>query len=576
MGPEPRARQELIVFSGFTADQIDPSRTKALAVNHLKTFLDYAERGAIALPAQDRGSVGGFDSPFEEAVAAQLERRGWMVVPQVGISGFRIDLGIRHPDLAGSYLAGVECDGATYHGSATARDRDKVREQVLRGLGWNILRVWSTDWWLDAKGCAERLHENLEALLQESRERRASDDSAAETHWDIGHEVEGNEEIRDEELPAEIEVAPPCGADESELVSASDGMLPDAPVTSVASAVAVATTPIGNAGYSVTDLSTLNAEPDLFFEFAYRDTLRGMIEAVMKEESPLPADVLAQRIARAHGWLRTGGRIRERIDLHLRGYDTKDLFGKRVGAAITSLCEVLKNAAAYASSSPDRLAKLLDSLFDIEGRNDNLRGILFELIAGYLARLDAVSIDMSLKATDPTTGKTADIDVQKITHQTKSVTAIECKGKEPGGILSLEEVETWLTKIAIIRAHYRHHPTLREALHSFEIWTSGTIAPDALAKLEEEKTKRVKSPIGWKDGQAVLSLTKSSKEKGISDALYQHYIRHPLAEVASALEADAASKAAGPYFPADVQSTPPIKVIIRTKVPSNEHIDRNL
>ncbi|TGR15902.1 hypothetical protein, partial [Mesorhizobium sp. M8A.F.Ca.ET.197.01.1.1] len=92
----------------------------------------------VALPAQERGSVGALESPFEEAVAAELEKRGWTIVPQVGISGFRVDIGIRHPDLAGAYLAGVECDGATYHSSATARDRDKVREQVLRGLGWNI------------------------------------------------------------------------------------------------------------------------------------------------------------------------------------------------------------------------------------------------------------------------------------------------------------------------------------------------------------------------------------------------------------------------------------------------------
>jgi hypothetical protein len=174
-----RARRELVVFSGFTADQIDPLRTRAVAVHHLKTFLDYAERGAIALPAQDVGSVGGFESPFEEAVAAQLQQRGWMVVPQVGISGLRIDLGIRHPDLPGSYLAGVECDGATYHASATARDRDKVREQVLRGLGWNILRVWSTDWWFDPAGCAERLDVDLRRLVDESRARRAAEDAVA-------------------------------------------------------------------------------------------------------------------------------------------------------------------------------------------------------------------------------------------------------------------------------------------------------------------------------------------------------------------------------------------------------------
>jgi hypothetical protein len=74
--------------------------------------------------------------------------------------------------------------------------------------------------------------------------------------------------------------------------------------------------------YRITDLSGFRADPDQFFEFGYRDTLRGMIEAVIEAESPLRADILAQRLSRAHGWLRTGGRIRERIDLHLRGLDT--------------------------------------------------------------------------------------------------------------------------------------------------------------------------------------------------------------------------------------------------------------
>lgn len=214
----------------------------------------------------------------------------------------------------------------------------------------------------------------------------------------------------------------------------------------------------------------------------------------------------------------------------------KDLFGKRVGAAITSLCEVLKNAAKYASSSPERLTMLLNNLFDIEGRSNNLRGVLFELIAGYLARRDAVSIDMNVKAKDPATGKTAEIDVQKITHQKSSITAIECKGKEPGGVLTLSEVETWLQKVAIIRADYRANSYLREAEHRFEIWTSGTIDSDALRLLAEEKAKRVKAPIDWKDGLAVLDLARAGKEKGIADALYQHFLAHPFSEVAKLLE----------------------------------------
>lgn len=216
----------------------------------------------------------------------------------------------------------------------------------------------------------------------------------------------------------------------------------------------------------------------------------------------------------------------------------KDLFGKRVGAAITSLCEVLKNTAKYASSSPERLMLLLDNLFEIEGRSRNLRGILFELVAGYLARRSAVSIDMGVTARDPKTGRAADIDVQAITQMNSAVTAIECKGKEPGGSLSLSEVETWLAKIPIFRAHYAHHNSLREAEHRFELWTSGSIEPDALAKLEEEKLRRVKAPIDWKDGDAVLALARAGKEKSIADALNQHFFVHPYAEIAAQLEAE--------------------------------------
>ena len=212
----------------------------------------------------------------------------------------------------------------------------------------------------------------------------------------------------------------------------------------------------------------------------------------------------------------------------------KDLFGKRVGAALASLCEVLKNAAAYAASSPEKLTMLLENLMEIEGRNGNLRGTLFELVVGYLARRDAVSIDMNVRAKDPKTGKIAEIDIQKITAGYSSVTAIECKGKEPGGSLSLEEVKVWLGKIATIRAsHQAHH----EAQHRFEIWTSGTIDPDALELLKEEQAKRTKAPIFWKDGAAVLELASDGKEKGIADALKQHFLHHPLAEVAAALPA---------------------------------------
>src|SRR5690606_40252863 len=142
-------------------------------VRDLKHFLEFAERGARALAEANRGSLGGFDSPFEQAVATALARRGWHVQPQIGASSFRIDLGIVDPDAPGRYLAGVECDGATYHRSATARDRDKLREQVLRGLGWDIVRVWSTDWLSVPDGALERSDRSLTVHLYLARNARA-------------------------------------------------------------------------------------------------------------------------------------------------------------------------------------------------------------------------------------------------------------------------------------------------------------------------------------------------------------------------------------------------------------------
>jgi very-short-patch-repair endonuclease len=319
-----RARRELKVFSGIRADDIDLSRSRARGVEHLKAFLDYAVRGAIALPAQNTGSQGEMESPFEEAVAAQLERRGWQVVPQVGVSGYRIDLGIRHPDHSGIYLAGVECDGATYHGSATARDRDKVREQVLRGLGWTILRVWSTDWWFNAEEAIERLHQALDQALAESRAaaaRAAGSATSAVTDRLVDGEPEEAAVTDPDLLTPESDFAQT--SDDEDLSGTPTDAQHEIGERQAASSEG-RTAESGQGFFATADLSTFKADPDLFFEFSYRPTIQAMVDAVMDAEAPVRDDVLAQRVARAHGWLRTGARIREQIALHLRKLERTD------------------------------------------------------------------------------------------------------------------------------------------------------------------------------------------------------------------------------------------------------------
>jgi very-short-patch-repair endonuclease len=159
-----RARRRVSVVSSMHASDIDLSRTAARGAELLRAYLDYAERGPEALRAAIAAvGAGGFDSPFEQEVYDELGRAGLTVHPQVGCGRYSIDLGVVDPDAPGRYLLGVECDGATYHSSATARDRDRLRHEVLAGLGWRICRIWSTDWWRDRVAQVRRV---LDALAQ--------------------------------------------------------------------------------------------------------------------------------------------------------------------------------------------------------------------------------------------------------------------------------------------------------------------------------------------------------------------------------------------------------------------------
>ena len=181
-----RARHELVVFSTLHPDAIDLSRTRARAVADLRDFLRFAENGRRVLGVGPQGYREDFDSPFERAVARALGARGWTIHPQVGVSAYRIDLGVVHPEAPGRYLAGIECDGAMYHSSAFARERDKIRQAVLEGLGWQIFRIWSTDWWTNKAGALSKLDgtlreafENTPVETSEQRTNGTPDDGIA-------------------------------------------------------------------------------------------------------------------------------------------------------------------------------------------------------------------------------------------------------------------------------------------------------------------------------------------------------------------------------------------------------------
>jgi hypothetical protein len=142
-----RARQKLIVFSSIDPEQIDRSRTNARGAWLLREFLQHArERGRGA----ERAVTADVSNPAQvEVVARTLRSEGWRLDAGVGCSGYKLDLAVRHPVDEGRYGVAVECDGHAYRSALTASDRDRLRADVLRSLGWNLERVWSTSWWFD-------------------------------------------------------------------------------------------------------------------------------------------------------------------------------------------------------------------------------------------------------------------------------------------------------------------------------------------------------------------------------------------------------------------------------------------
>ena len=161
-----RARQRMEVFSSMEANDIAVGPGISEGVRVLRDYLEYAATGRI-----ETGTHTGkrAESPFEEHVLERLKERGLDVEPQVGVAGYRVDLGIRHPGYPHGYFLGVECDGRTYHSAQSVRDRDRLREEVLRGLGWDIYRIWSTDWFQDADRELNKLIGYIEERIEAYR-----------------------------------------------------------------------------------------------------------------------------------------------------------------------------------------------------------------------------------------------------------------------------------------------------------------------------------------------------------------------------------------------------------------------
>lgn len=162
-----RAKYNVKLVGSIMPHDIDVDRISSDGPKLLRSYIDFAINGQKVIENSiTESDLVEHDSPFEESVYNFLDRKGYKVVTQVGCSGYRIDMAVKHPQISGVYVMGIECDGASYHSSRSARERDRLRQDVLESMGWKIYRIWSTDWIKDPKNEGEKLVAAIENEIE--------------------------------------------------------------------------------------------------------------------------------------------------------------------------------------------------------------------------------------------------------------------------------------------------------------------------------------------------------------------------------------------------------------------------
>lgn len=268
-----RARIRCEIFASFDPGDIDLTRATGEGPRVLKRFLEFAKTGDM----HEQLSTGiEADTPFERDVAEVVQSLGYLADPQVGSAGFRIDLGVRHPDHPGRYVMAIECDGATYHGALWARERDRLRQDVLESLGWRFHRIWSTDWFYQRAQEIDRLRTALEAAVK-------SIDNA---------HLKGSNQVRNV-----VELAP--SVSRIEVFEAPVRIMPP---------------------YRRAAPSRRYGQP----HEASLGTLAFISEEVIRDEGPIHFEEIARRVASCFGKEKAGGRIVARVKQALRKLDNKE------------------------------------------------------------------------------------------------------------------------------------------------------------------------------------------------------------------------------------------------------------
>ena len=271
-----RSRYEMIVFSTLMPDQINLARTSAEGVAALKAFLEYA--AGKELPQDENSAVNKQSAAgIGDTICRVLQENGYQTDRAVGHSEYRIDIAVVDPENPECYLLGILLDGAGYGASKTTRDRELAQISVLNGLGWNILRVWSMDWWDNSRKELDRILAELERIRTEKPDPEPDEPEPPVQH--IPEEAAGQE------------IAPLASGQAVQMLSERETVT-----------------------YTAAKLKISEVSAEDFLLPRYTAGIRSKISAVMSKEAPISEALLTRKIVQSYGITRAGSRIQGRME----------------------------------------------------------------------------------------------------------------------------------------------------------------------------------------------------------------------------------------------------------------------
>ncbi len=273
-----RARSEMMVFSTLRADQIDLSRTKAEGVAALRAFLEYADGKELAMSEDAVQSRAYGYNGIADSICRALNEKGYDTELSVGRSQYRIDIGIVNPQNPDEYLLGIMLDGTSYGAAKTTRDRELAQVGVLRGLGWNIMRIWCMDWWDNPSKELNRIFLKLSEIEKEPQ--------------NPGKGSTCKKEKVSESVNLQQKAARP------QVIAENKNNM------------AVRSAPV----YRAAALQEVLISSDEFTDYRYERGIQSKILQVLNAEAPVSESALIRRVVQSYGIARAGSRIQSHMD----------------------------------------------------------------------------------------------------------------------------------------------------------------------------------------------------------------------------------------------------------------------